>query len=608
MQRESDRTHYVYSYDQGNFAYRYYENGRINYNLESPRNYERASRIDPNSNIYCEVKNGTVSKPIKSIDIDNNYKEVREYNWKRITSNTFYGDPGPHLANIYSVPEDLIKYYEIYDGTSGVLGRGAYSSVFKIRSRRSGQIYALKVMSIEHFTCRGLGNQLKREIDLQSRCCHSNIVKLYRHYEKDRYIFLILEFVETNLFNIIHYHKYKRKNFKSSSYESPNGMRYGEYLTKKLDEEYQVLSTSEIIHYITQLLKGINYLHSKNIIHRDIKPENILLTSDNIVKIGDFGWCGDLNRSCSSIAGTFCYMAPEILKGQCQTSKVDCWSIGIVLYELLVGKVPFSQPYVEDDHNNSCMTTMMLNSIRNLHYIPKPSNVSHDAWHLCCWLLRYYPSERASTAEALNHPYLKNSSYEMRNSGMPIDQKLLFNLRSRQGDYISQRICPKISQNYRDVSNFKLGNNQYKRIYDIPSTALPLVAVPTPKNTSRNSVTPKNRQVSRMVSETPIYYDNFYNTSEARNTQRYYQVSNLHKGIEYKKIQNFREIPTTETVRLGMSPTLIYPKISPVLDTKNLPNRYVSQPPLVNRTPNNNIKHTNYYMISRSSNFDGNLY
>ena len=90
--------------------------------------------------------------------------------------------------------------------------------------------------------------------------------------------------------------------------------------------------------------------------------------------------------------------------------------------------------------------------------------------------------------------------------------------------------------------------------------------------------------------------------------QRYHQVSNLHKDIEYKKVQNFKEIPTTETVRLGMSPTLIYPKISPVLDVKNLPNRYVSQPPLINRTPNNSINYKNYYMINRSSNLDGNLY
>lgn len=409
--------------------------------------------------------------------------------WKQITSSTFYGDSGPLLSKLHSVPEELQRHFEIYDGIEGVLGRGAYSSVFKIKSKRSGNIYALKVMSVEHFTCRGLTGQLRREIQLQSQCFHPNIVQLYKCLEHNGYVFMILEYVDTNLFNIIHR---KKKNCVIRA-----GARRNRYIpiennhdTK--EEESILFARNEVVSYLTQILKAINYLHEMNIVHRDVKPENILISYDGRVKLGDFGWCGDLCRRCTSMAGTFCYMAPEILKGERQTSKVDSWSVGILIYELYMGNVPFvpNTSSVESEGSSSQVISM-LNSIREISNETKPSQFPPDAWHLCCWLLRKNSNQRASPIQALNHPFLADGNLTPHIPITPF-RKHELQLNSTPRSPTQEISSPKVQSS-------------------LTFTTLPLVAVPTPRKAFEKEKTKPETQIKRMVTEIPnsLYYYNY---------------------------------------------------------------------------------------------------
>ncbi|RHY65328.1 hypothetical protein DYB34_000572 [Aphanomyces astaci] len=96
-------------------------------------------------------------------------------------------------------------------------------------------------------------------------------------------------------------------------------------------------------HYIRQLVAGIAYIHGQNVLHRDLKLSNILLTSDDVVKIADFGLATDLvtNQSPSTICGTPNFIAPEVLLGKAYTFSADLWSLGCMAYSLLVGTPPF---------------------------------------------------------------------------------------------------------------------------------------------------------------------------------------------------------------------------------------------------------------------------
>ena len=95
--------------------------------------------------------------------------------------------------------------------------------------------------------------------------------------------------------------------------------------------------------YIAQIIHGIGYLHSKNIIHRDLKAENLMLDENGYIKIIDFGLAKMLspNELASTVCGTPEYFAPELMSDQGYSRDVDWWAVGILIYEMLCGNTPF---------------------------------------------------------------------------------------------------------------------------------------------------------------------------------------------------------------------------------------------------------------------------
>jgi len=212
---------------------------------------------------------------------------------------------------------DLEDDYEL----EMVLGRGAYSKVFLAKYRKDCKKYAIK--SIDKREIKG--NQenyeaLIKEIKIMRKLNHPNIIKLHKIYEDEDNVHLVLDYA-------------KGEDL------------YTRVLMKDNFTEKDVAKMSQ------KLLCVLDYLNSQNIVHRDIKLENILMDSyenDYDFKLADFGLAteatGDLKLRC----GTPGYIAPEILRRQPYGTKSDLFSVGIIMYILLSGKMPFYSESVKD--------------------------------------------------------------------------------------------------------------------------------------------------------------------------------------------------------------------------------------------------------------------
>ena len=118
---------------------------------------------------------------------------------------------------------------------------------------------------------------------------------------------------------------------------------------KRLIQKRKKLKEIEVKYYIFHLINTVKYLHENNIIHRDLKLENLFLNGKMELKIGDFGLAKKLrqNETIKGVAGTLSYMAPEILQDKEYSYEVDIWAIGVIMYFLLTGELPFKNPNKE---------------------------------------------------------------------------------------------------------------------------------------------------------------------------------------------------------------------------------------------------------------------
>ncbi|KAI0811494.1 kinase-like protein [Xylaria sp. FL0064] len=195
------------------------------------------------------------------------------------------------------------------------LGKGKFGRVYLAREREHGFICALKVLYKKELQHARVEVQVRREVEIQSNLRHPNILKLYGHFHDSKRIFLILEFAGRG-----ELYKHLRK-----------AQRFPEWKAAQ---------------YISQMACALHYLHRKHVIHRDIKPENILVGIHGEIKISDFGWSvhAPSNRRTTQ-CGTLDYLPPEMVQPRhldnSYDEKVDLWSLGVLMYEFLVGEAPF---------------------------------------------------------------------------------------------------------------------------------------------------------------------------------------------------------------------------------------------------------------------------
>jgi serine/threonine protein kinase len=245
------------------------------------------------------------------------------------------------------------------------LGKGKFGTVYLAREKRSKWIVAIKVLKKNQLLKAGVEHQLRREIEIQSHLRHPNILRMYGYFYDTTRIYLILEY-------------------------SPGGELY-----KKLTQK-QTFSEPTAARYIVHLAKALHYCHSKHVIHRDIKPENLLIGALGEIKIADFGWSVHAPSSRRmTLCGTLDYLPPEMVEGREHDEQVDVWSLGILLYEFLVGRPPFE--------TESHAATYRRISRIDLRF---PRTVAPDAQDLIRKLLVKDPSDRLSLRLVLKHPWV----------------------------------------------------------------------------------------------------------------------------------------------------------------------------------------------------------
>jgi len=210
-------------------------------------------------------------------------------------------------------------------------------------------------------------HNIKTEISIHRKIDHPNIVKFYDYIQKDHHVYIVLDYAESgNLYSYIH----KKKN----------------------------LSPEEIFRFFYQTCLAFQYLHQNDILHRDLKPENLLLDKERNIKLCDFGWAArKINEKRLTFCGTYEYMAPEIVYKKHYDYRVDIWSLGILLYELIHREAPYKGRSLPE-----------ISKSLNKTQISFSSSINPQAKDLILKILKTNPSERLSMAQILSHPWVQS--------------------------------------------------------------------------------------------------------------------------------------------------------------------------------------------------------
>jgi aurora kinase len=224
-----------------------------------------------------------------------------------------------------SEPHPFLTAHDFELGAT--LGRGKFGRVYLARHLTTNYICALKIISKAQASTQEEEKLIRREIEIHQNLAHKNILKLLSWFHDEKSIYLVLEFAPGGSL-------YSKMN------KQPKG-RFTEHQTAT---------------YIAQIAFALRYMHSKNIMHRDIKPENILLGFHSEIKLADFGYSVHSESGFrSTVCGTLDYLSPEVAvmllkpgkSHEFYTKSIDQWSLGVLTYELLVGKPPFEMKDVK---------------------------------------------------------------------------------------------------------------------------------------------------------------------------------------------------------------------------------------------------------------------
>ena len=200
--------------------------------------------------------------------------------------------------------------YEIIE----IIGVGGMAVVYKAFDNIDNRIVAVKILKDEYLTNEDFRRRFKNESKAIAVLSHPNIVRVFDVSYGDRLQYIVMEYVE--------------------------GITLKEYI-----EQQGVIDTREAVYFVTQILRALQHAHDKGIVHRDIKPQNIMLISDGTIKVTDFGIArfsrSETKTMTEQAIGSVHYISPEQAKGSVTDSKSDLYSVGVVLYEMLTGKLPF---------------------------------------------------------------------------------------------------------------------------------------------------------------------------------------------------------------------------------------------------------------------------
>ena len=295
----------------------------------------------------------------------------RKYS-RKLSQKYLFVTPGIFHENVEFLEKySFENFSKVTDGFLPIeLGTGAYGRVYLVSHNETKEEYALKVIEKKKLlSMYGNCDIIHNEIKIHSKLEHANIIRLYSVKETPKEINIIMEYAKNgNLYQLISRNK--------SGFSEQKAFRY-----------------------FIQVVNAVYFLHENQIIHRDIKPENLLISENGTIKLCDFGWAKQLTlKNRSSYCGTVEYMAPEIIESENYDYSVDIWSLGILLYELLMGHSPFKDKTIK-------------NTIVNikLHDLKFDKEISHDCKDLINKLLEVNKEKRFNIKDILTHNFVKKN-------------------------------------------------------------------------------------------------------------------------------------------------------------------------------------------------------
>lgn len=298
---------------------------------------------------------------------------------------------------VLEIPQ-VFNHYELIQ----TIGTGANSVVIKVQHKATNEFFAAKVVSRKSILETGQFPYFEREVRVLQRITHPNIVKVNDVVYLDELIIVVMDYCEN-----------------------------GDLLTFMREQTQLTLPICRQLFY--QLAQAVGAIHKRQIAHRDIKPENIFLDSNYVLKLGDFGLSQEIknNRLLSTLCGTLYYAAPEVIKGEMYDGqKADIWSLGILLFVMNVGSLPWQSI-------KSAGITEEI--IRGHIYIP--DNVTPEVKDIIqkCTILD--PQGRPSIMDLLKMPWIEEEkqSFERR-----------FNIKSIEMDEVDKSL--KVSKTFIKTS------------------------------------------------------------------------------------------------------------------------------------------------------------
>lgn len=251
------------------------------------------------------------------------------------------------------------------------LGVGGYGKVNLYKHKVTGAQYAIKLTDKTKFENKLQKELFAREVEMMYKIKHPNIVRLFTHFEDESNCYIAMEYI-------------RKGNLYSYTQSMPN----------------KVLDAATTAHFVVDLVSALYYLHNMDppIIHRDIKPENLLVADNGELKLTDFGGSNylDNNKVRYTTCGTQIYHSPEMLLKKGYDTRVDVWAVGVLIFELMVGRPPFRQ----DSHS-------IEDNIVNLR-IDWPPTMNLLAKNLISKILKKDPDQRPTLKEILEHQFILN--------------------------------------------------------------------------------------------------------------------------------------------------------------------------------------------------------
>ncbi|KAF7275801.1 hypothetical protein GWI33_011257 [Rhynchophorus ferrugineus] len=344
------------------------------------------------------------------------------------------------------------------------IGCGGFAKVKLATHLATGEKVAIKIMDKQM-----LGEDLRRvklELEALKSFSHENICQLYQVIETSTHFFIIMEYC--------------------------SGGELFDHIVEK-----NRLNEPESRKFFRQIVSAVAYLHSLGYAHRDLKPENVLLDKNQNLKLIDFGLCakpqGGIENPLYTSCGSPTYAAPELILGQQYLGQeVDVWAMGVLLYALLAGSLPF------DDLNIDNLYRKILNG-----KYEEPPFISKESLRLIRSMLQVEPKKRIKVTELLDHPWItlgvlgsvqyrprKTSKYDsecvqVMAKFMEMDEKLIWNELSKwKFDYSTATYLLLLNRKQKDLTLRVISIPALKIAKHLEKPATPLLELPV--NTTNN--------------------------------------------------------------------------------------------------------------------------